>query len=237
MARRFGGRRATRGETLKQEVRKDQGVAYPKGAFMKTGKLLTAVLFAVTMLMSGAWAQDYDNGPSGEAAPRSDGPAPDVARISLIHGDVSMARGDTGEWSSTTVNAPLVRGDQVATGEGSRTEVQLDYANILRLAARSQAKIADLTRTRIQVQVAQGYANYTLLKGSEADVEIDSPNVAVHPLKHGRYRVQVNSDSETDVIVREGEAEVTTPQGSTRVREGRSEERRVGKEGRSGVWS
>jgi len=187
---------------------------------MKTGKFLAAVLFAVTMLMSGAWAQDYDNGPNGEAAPKSDGPAPDVARISLIHGDVSMARGDTGEWSSTTVNAPLVRGDQVATGEGARAEVQLDYANIMRLAARSQAKIADLTRTRIQVQVAQGYANYTLLKGNEADVEIDSPNVAVRPLRPGRYRMQVISDAETNVIVRDGEAEITTPQGSTRVRSG-----------------
>ena len=188
---------------------------------MKTGKFLAAVLFAVTMLTSGAWAQDqnYDNGPSGETT-KSDGPAPDVARISLTHGDVSMARGDTGEWSSTTVNAPLVRGDQVATGEKSRTEIQLDYANTLRLAARSQAKIADLTRTRIQVQVAQGYASYTLAKGNEADVEIDSPNVAVRPLRPGRYRMQVESDAETNVIVRDGEAEITTPQGSTRVRSG-----------------
>ena len=186
---------------------------------MKTGKFLTAVLFAVTMLMSGAWAQDYENGPSGETT-KSDGPAPDVARISLIHGDVSTARGDTGEWSSTTVNAPLVQGDQVATGEGGRTEIQLDFANILRLAARSQAKIADLTRTRIQVQVAQGYASYTVAKGNEADVELDSPNVAVRPLRPGRYRVQVASDAETNVIVRDGEAEITTPQGSTRVRSG-----------------
>jgi hypothetical protein len=208
------------GETLDQEVRKIKASHTRKGAFMNRGKFLIAILFAVTMLLPSAWAQDYDNGPNGEAAPKSDGPAPDVARISLIHGDVSMARGDTGEWSSTTVNAPLVRGDQVATGEGARTEVQLDFANILRLAARSQAKIADLTRTRIQIQVAQGYANYTLLKGNEADVEIDSPNVAVRPLRQGRYRMQVISDSETNVIVRDGEAEITTPQGSTRVRSG-----------------
>ena len=59
-----------------------------------------------------------------------------------------------------------------------------------------------------------------MLKGSEADVEIDSPNVAVRPLGPGRYRVQVNSDAQTDVIVREGEAEITTPQGSTRVHAG-----------------
>src|SRR5438309_3587800 len=180
-----------------------------------------------------ALTQNYPQGPNGDAAPngetapslggtapRSEGPAPAVARVSLIHGDVSTQRGDSGDWGSTSINAPVVRGDQVATGQDARAEIQLDYANILRLAAHSQAKIADLTPKRIQVQVGQGYASYTMLKGSEADVEIDSPNVAVRPLRAGRYRVQVNSDSETDVIVREGEAEITTPQGSTRVRAG-----------------
>ncbi|HSK45284.1 MAG TPA: DUF6600 domain-containing protein, partial [Candidatus Binatia bacterium] len=215
---------------------------------MKTGRFLAIILFAVTALTSGAWAQDDDNGRNGEtpsseeAAPanneqapalapnfpqrqngeasRSEGPAPSVARISLIHGDVSTQRGDTGDWGSTSINAPVVRGDQVATGENARTEIQLDYANILRLAGNTQTKIADLTPKRIQVQVGQGYASYTVLKGSEADVEIDSPNVAVRPLRPGRYRVQVISDAQTDVIVREGEAEITTPQGSTRVHAG-----------------
>jgi Family of unknown function (DUF6600)/FecR protein len=190
---------------------------------MKTRNLIAFLIFAVAMMTAGASAQDYSEGPSGpngESAPASEGPQPDVARISLIHGDVSMQRGDTGDWAATSINAPLVRGDQVATGDKSRAEIQLDYANIVRLAAGSQVKIADLARTRIQLQVAQGYASFTQLKGSEADVEIDSPNVAVRPLKHGRYRVQVNSDSETDVIVRDGEAEITTPQGSTRVKSG-----------------
>jgi hypothetical protein len=158
-------------------------------------------------------SQDHDDGQFPAAKS-------EVARISLLHGEISMQRGDTGDWSTATLNTPLVRGDQVATGEKSRAEIQLDYADILRLAARSQAKIADLTRTRIQLQIAQGYASYSVIKGGEADVEIDTPNVSVRPLRKGRYRVQVNSDSETDVIVREGEAEVTTPQGSTTVKQG-----------------
>src|SRR5205807_5298459 len=111
-----------------------------------------------------------------------------VGHISLIHGDVSMQRGDAGDWAAAGLNAPLVRGDQIATGLKSRAEIQLDYANIVRMAASSQVKIADLTRLHIQIQVAQGYANYTVFKGGEADVEIDTPNVAVHPLKQGRYR-------------------------------------------------
>ena len=158
-------------------------------------------------------------GPNGEQQ-KSEGPAPNVARLSLIYGDVTTQRGDTGEWSVTTVNSPVMVGDQIATGEQSRTEIQLDYADIMRLAARSQVKIADLSHNRIQVQVAQGYTNFTMQKGSESDVEIDTPNVAVHPLKPGSYRIQVNSDSETDVIVRSGEADITTPEGSTRVKEG-----------------
>jgi hypothetical protein len=158
-------------------------------------------------------------GPNGEAQ-KNQGPAPDVARISLIFGDVTTQRGDTGDWAVTTVNSPVMRGDQIATGDKSRTEIQLDYADIVRLAAHSQVKIADLTKNRVQVQVAQGYTSFTLGKSGEADVEIDSPNAAVHPLKAGRYRVQVNSDYETDVIVREGEVEITTPQGSTRVKAG-----------------
>jgi uncharacterized protein DUF6600/FecR-like protein len=174
---------------------------------------LALVALAIICFASLANADD-------EEYSRSTGSQPDVARVSLIHGDVSMQRGDSGDWATATINTPLLRGDAVATGDKSRTEVQLDYANILRLSSSSQAKIADLTRSRIQIQLAQGYANYTQFKGSEAEVEIDTPNVAVRPLRAGRYRVQVNSDFETDVIVRSGEVEISTPEGSTTVKEG-----------------
>ena len=44
---------------------------------------------------------------------------PGVARISLIHGDVSMQRGDSGDTSAVTLNTPLVAGDKVFTGDRS----------------------------------------------------------------------------------------------------------------------
>jgi hypothetical protein len=143
---------------------------------------------------------------------------PGVARLSLIHGEVSTQRGDTGDWVAGTLNTPIVAGDHVSTGTRSRAELQLDYANILRLDERTQAKVAELTRTRIQVQVGQGVVNYTVFKGNEADVEIDTPNAAVHPLGEGVFRVHVFSEEESQVIVRDGEAEITTPQGSTRLK-------------------
>lgn len=143
-----------------------------------------------------------------------------VGRVSLIHGDASTQRGDSGDWAAAALNQPVVSGDRVSTGSASRTEVQLDYANVLRLGDNSQATIANLTRSQIQIQLGQGLADFSVFKGTEADVEIDTPNVAVRPLrKDGVFRIEVNGD-ETRVIVRKGEADVSTPQGSTRVEKG-----------------
>ena len=145
-----------------------------------------------------------------------------VARASFIHGDVSMQRGDNNDVSAVTLNTPLMSGDRVSTGGDSRGELQLDFANILRLDSNSESNLTTLTRSRIQVQIAQGLANYSVLKGSDADVEIDTPNVSIHPLREGRYRVEVNPNGDTMIAVRDGEAEVSTSQGSTRVQKGQN---------------
>src|SRR5580704_775364 len=131
-------------------------------------------------------------GPSGEAAPKTD---QGVGRISMIHGDVSTQRGDSGTWSAAVLNQPVVNGDKVSTGTGGRAEVQLDYANILRLGSNAQANIARFTDKYIQIQVGQGLANYSVFDESEAEPEIDTPNVAVHPAhKDGVFRIEVRPD-------------------------------------------
>src|SRR5271170_6446954 len=61
-----------------------------------------------------------------------------VARISLMDGDVSVRRGDSGEWVAGVINAPLMADDFISTGPNSRTEVQFDASNLLRLGANAQ---------------------------------------------------------------------------------------------------
>lgn len=161
--------------------------------------------------------------PPGQQAPaaRPNQQAPGVARISMIHGSVSTQRADSGDVSAATLNTPLENGDQISTGNNSRTEVQLDYANVLRLAANSQATIATLDRHHIQVQVGDGLAYFSTYRGNEAQVEVDTPNVAVRPTNHeASFRLLVNSGGETDVIVRHGDVDVSTPDGSKRVHHG-----------------
>lgn len=159
---------------------------------------------------------------AGAQAPAQVEPTSGVARISLIHGDVSTQRGDSGDWATAALNQPMVSSDKISTGVSSRTEVQLDSANILRLSDSTLASVASLSRTQIQIQVERGLIDYTVFKNTEADAEIDTANVAVRPSqrKDGVYRVEINAEGETQVIVRKGSAEISTPQGSTQVEKG-----------------
>jgi hypothetical protein len=159
-------------------------------------------------------------GADSNSSAQTDANAPGVARISYLKGDVSTQRGDTGDWVALTQNSPVSQGDKVATGQNSRAEIQLDYADILRLSNSATANITNLSRGSIQVQVGQGLVSFSVLKGGEATPEIDTPNTAIRPSSEGEYRIQVNSDSETLITVRRGSADVSTPDGSTHVEQG-----------------
>src|SRR5580693_3756467 len=157
-------------------------------------------------------------GPSGEGPAKTD---QGVGRISMTHGEVSTQRGDSGTWSAAVLNQPLVNGDKVSTGPGGRAEVQLDYANILRLGSSAQANIANFTHKYIQIQLGQGMANYSVFNESEVEPEIDTPNVALHPAHvDGVYRIEVRPDGDSLIIVRKGQAQISTPQGIADIKQG-----------------
>lgn len=143
-----------------------------------------------------------------------------VAHISAISGSVSTQRGDTSEWTAATMNAPLVSGDKVAAGAGGRAEVQIDYADLLRLGDNAQANLVNLSKSQIQIQMASGLADYVVLKGAQASTEIDTPNISIRPQGAAVVRIQIPSDSETEVVVRKGNVDISTPQGSTTLHEG-----------------
>jgi hypothetical protein len=72
--------------------------------------------------------------------------------------------------------------------------------------------MASLGNRAFRVQLARGILSYSELRGGEADIDIETPQVAVRPQKNGRYRVEVLG-AETVVTVRNGEAQVASPQG------------------------
>ena len=187
---------------------------------MTLNKIIGTLTVVLMIGAAGAVRAQQPPPPPGQQAPPSQPGQiePGVGRVSFMHGDVSVQHSGSSEWNAATLNTPISVGDHISTGTRSQAEVQLDYANVLRMSDQSTANITNFSRTQIQVQVGQGLVNYDVMKGSEADVEIDTPNVAIHPqLGEGSYRITVNSDGETLVDVRKGSAEISTPDGSAHV--------------------
>jgi len=194
---------------------------------------LLAVAAFITMLLNALPIGAQDQSSSDSYAPPAQAPGPDqdsqsqpndqqpgVARLSYVEGSVSSQRGDNSEWVAATVNTPIAVGDRVSTGQGGRAEIQLDSANVLRLSDGATAKVANLSRQSVQVQIGQGLVTYSVLSGAEATAEIDTPNSSIHPSGPGEFRIRVAPDGDTEVVVREGSAEVTEPQGSAQVERG-----------------
>src|SRR5579864_2960873 len=72
------------------------------------------------------------------------GPPQGVARVSLLRGDVSTQRGDSGDWVAATLNTPVMAGDKVSTSPTGSAELQLDNENMLRLSGHTEADITAL---------------------------------------------------------------------------------------------
>jgi hypothetical protein len=177
-------------------------------AAMKTTALKLLVMALVLTGMT--WAAEEDE------------PGRGVARISLMNGDVSVRRGDAGEWVAAAVNAPLSVEDTLVTGANSRAEVQLDWANLIRLSSNAEVRLAELENQRYTLQVARGLVTFRVLRESDADVEISTPSVSVRPTEIGTYRIEVREDGDSEITVRSGNADIFTPRGSEQLRAGKT---------------
>src|SRR4051812_44885552 len=115
---------------------------------MRTTRSVVQAAVIVLSLGAFAYAQDPESSSRG------------VARLSLINGDVSIRRGDSGDFVAAALNAPLVVGDRVLTGPNSYAEVQFDGANIIRLSSDAEVRLAEMEQRRYQIQLAHGLATF-----------------------------------------------------------------------------
>jgi len=145
-----------------------------------------------------------------------------VARLSIVQGDVNVKRADSGALVAAVINAPLMAGDHLQTSPGSRAEVELDSANLVRLAPNTDLGFADLEYHRYQLQLAAGTIQYRVLRNQDAQIEIDTPSIAAKPLQTGEYRIAVLDDGTTQITVRSGELEIYSPRGSEQIGAGKT---------------
>jgi FecR protein len=187
---------------------------------------MKSVLLSLLMLagLNVLQAQDSGNA-NANANPDPDGqyePGRAVARISILNGDVSLRRGDSGDVIAAAVNGPLMADDRLLTSSNGRAEVQLDSANMIRIGPNSEVRFTGMDVRSFQVQVAMGTVTFRTLRPSQAQVEVDTPSVAVRPLRPGAYRVTVHEDGTSEITVRSGEAEIDSQRGGEHLQSGQT---------------
>ncbi|HYP26218.1 MAG TPA: DUF6600 domain-containing protein [Blastocatellia bacterium] len=184
---------------------------------------LTSLIFSSLPAFGQAPAAGIEAPGIEAAADEQDDPAvARVARLSFVDGEVSFLRAQVTEWADAIENLPLLAGDQIYTGAGARAEVQLGRGAYLRLSEKTALTISDLSENSAQFEITEGIAVVRLDKSlsSLSRFEVDTPNSALLLERDGIYRINVRGDEDSEVIVRRGAAEVTTVDGTFKLREG-----------------
>jgi DNA segregation ATPase FtsK/SpoIIIE-like protein len=104
---------------------------------------------------------------------------------------------------------PLTIGDRLYSPENGRAELQLSSGNFVRLAPRSYFTTLNLSDDIKQFYLGEGSASFNIKRlQSDEVIEIDTPNVSVTLDEPGKYRVTVDDDGNSRIIVRRGRVSV-----------------------------
>ena len=136
-------------------------------------------------------------------------PPAEVARASVILGNVSVEPASVDQFSAAVVNDALTTGDRLYTDVGANVELETGQIAV-RLGQQTDMTITAMTDPLEQFGLAQGSVHlrsFALAPGTA--VELDTPNVAVTVLQPGDVRVDVDPDGgATTVVLISGQVQV-----------------------------
>ena len=150
--------------------------------------------------------------------------------LRALDGSATLVQGDTRERVQLAVNEPILAGDRIFASGESRVEILLADGSLVRIGNGAEllfralanspdtsdpASILQLVRGSLQLVVAADQP------GSEWPSVI-TPNATIRPRGAGTFLIVVDDERRSEVVVREGLAEVTTETELAEVRRGES---------------
>lgn len=175
---------------------------------MPSKRICGSLLLALGLLLSGCAHRhqvtalpptDYAVDPPGQ-----------VARISYIRGELSLKTSGSSSWIPAGINQPLTLGDELWTNANGLAELQT-RSSVIRLAAATQISFLNLDDNVVQIRLISGVLRVRLreIEGDEG-FELNTPNAAVSLLRAGDYRLEVQPQPPSALLmVRSGTAEVS----------------------------
>lgn len=146
-----------------------------------------------------------------------------VARLSHISGKVFIQRASDLGYEEGILNSPVSEGDRIASTDG-RVEIHFGPGNYLRLDDNTKIDIMNLPKKgddEIRFRVWSGSVYLTI--GSlrkEKNIELHSADSSFYILDKGIYRVDVQENKDTELLVFRGLVEAAGESGSLLVKSG-----------------
>jgi hypothetical protein len=173
---------------------------------------ITILIAACLLLLSPYPAQAYDYGYAR------------VVRLSLVQGDVQMARSGDSAWEKAVVNMPIEQGFTIGTNDG-RAEIEFESGATARLAEKSGLRFDELALSNggriTRLTLTQGTATFYANLKSDDTFVVASPQFQVTVPKRSEFRVDV-VEGGASVSVLQGNASVNSPAGTREISKGQT---------------
>lgn len=148
--------------------------------------------------------------------------------LRTVDGPVDLLHSSSRTSVEATANYPIQVGDQLRVSPRGRLEAVLPDGGLVRLGGNTEIRLGRLARSRDTLDnsnllhLVQGEMQVGLAQSpSQIDgFRIDTANATIYLLESGTYRIFSDGKSWTQVLVREGLAEVVTEEASIRVEPG-----------------
>jgi len=162
-----------------------------------------------------------------QTLPGSEGYDGSYSYVRVLEGSATLLQGESGVRDQLQVNQPILVGDRVWVAPRGRLELVLSDRNLLRIDAGSEVvfealagspdrqdplTVIRLLEGNLQIVIADDFLGNGLPR-------IDTPNATVYAVDYGTVRVTADGTDWTEVVAREGSAEVVTRNGSLMLHE------------------
>jgi len=202
-------------------------------SFRTFGRLFMWVLpllLAMPLAAQDNSAPDQDNSVQQAPAPddsttqsaTQENPPSRAGRLSYMDGSVSFQAAGQDQWADATLNSTITTGDRLYTDTGARAEIETGSL-VARMSETTDLTVTNLNDQLIQLGLAQGAIRVTITNVASGDsVEIDTPNGALTTQQAGSFRINVDPNNGTTVIVNSGSLDASGPNLSQTVGSGQA---------------
>jgi len=154
---------------------------------------------------------DYDNG---------------YGYLRAVEGSATLMQAGSGTRTPAELNQPVLAGDRLWVPERSRVEIVLADRNLLRIDGGSEVLLERLAASPDSqdrgtvLRLLEGNIQLMVLRDSLGDElpRITTPNASIYVQDYGVFRVAADQEIFTELVVREGRAEVRNDRDSESVR-------------------